>query len=94
MAPWNPFGSHVPSTPPPVLSGRKLSFFAGGQNSAAATAPLAFLSSRASARPMVADFFHRMQQKGLGRAIDYMKVYDERTEACLLAGGAKDEAPN
>ena len=37
-----------------------------GMRSAALMAPLAFLSSRVSARPMVEDLFVRMEQRGLG----------------------------
>ena len=54
-----------------------------GLRSASATSPLAFLSSRASARPMVEDLFRRMECNGLGRMVDYMRQYDDRTMKCI-----------
>ena len=54
-----------------------------GLRSAASVAPLAFLSSRASSRPMVHHLFTIMEKKGMGKAEDYMAQYDNRSETCL-----------
>ena len=51
--------------------------------SATAVAPLAFLSSRACARPMVRDLFMTMEARGLGTVQEYMEQYDARTEKCI-----------
>ena len=59
-----------------------------GMRSATTIAPLAFLSSRESARPMVQDLFMTMESKGLGKARDTMEQYDARTSACLEASAA------
>ena len=56
-----------------------------GMRSATMTAPLAFLSSWAAARPMVEYLFTKMQHNGLGRAEDCMRQYDARTTACVNA---------
>ena len=60
-----------------------------GLRSAAATAPLAFLSSRTAARPMVEDLFRRMERNELGKTEDYMRQYDSRTSACMTAHTAE-----
>ena len=54
-----------------------------GFRSAAESAPLAFVSSRVAARPIVADLFQRMEARGLGTAESYMRRYDQRTDNCL-----------
>ena len=54
-----------------------------GLRCAVDSAPLAFLSSRVAARPMVEDLFFRMQKKGLCKAHEMMTLFDERNHTCV-----------
>ena len=54
-----------------------------GLRCAVDSAPLAFLSSRTAARPMVAELFSRMEKKGLCKAADMLSLFDARNEKCL-----------
>ena len=56
-----------------------------GMRSAMAVAPLAFLSSRVCARPMVMDLFATMENRRVCTLKDYMEQYDARTEKCIQA---------
>ena len=51
--------------------------------SAVDSAPLAFLSSRVAARPMVNHLFGIMSAHGLARAERLLNFYDERTNKCM-----------
>ena len=55
-----------------------------GLRSASQMAPLAFISSRVTSRPMVIDLFRRAQHCGIGDVEEYMRLYDDRTNACIL----------